>query len=70
MPSAARDPDDDPFVVPDAIAALGPDAADCARRLVHEARDRQSTEIETSLERALHVVPRPARTIVRRIVLG
>ncbi|MCK9248138.1 MAG: hypothetical protein M0P31_04075 [Solirubrobacteraceae bacterium] len=70
MTRADRTADDPPFDVPDAIAALGPGVADDVRRLVHEARARQADEIASSLEQALVVVPRPARPLVRKVVLG
>ncbi len=59
-----------PFVVPPAIAALGPEAAAAALRLVEEAERRQDREAAAALDTALAIVPWPARGVVKKVLLG
>lgn len=56
--------------LPDAILALGPDTVATVEAMVAAAEERQLAEADAALDTALKIVPRPARGIVRKVLLG
>ncbi len=57
-----------PFVVPEAIRELGPEAVERLETLVAAAELAQVRESERSLEATLRIVPRPLRGLVRKVL--
>jgi hypothetical protein len=56
--------------IPDGITALGPEATQRLEALITAAERRQADEADRALDTALTVVPRFARPIVRKVLLG
>ena len=56
--------------LPAGITALGPEITARVEALVRDAEQRQAEEAEHALDRAMRIVPRPLRGIVRKVLLG
>lgn len=56
------------FVVPDAIAALGPEVTQQVERLVAGAERRHGEEMQQAAVSSLRIVPRPLRPLAKRML--
>jgi len=63
MPKPAND-----LELPPSITTLGPDPCGRVRALVLAAERQQAVETEQALATAIRVVPRPLRSIVKRVL--
>lgn len=54
--------------LPPGIKALGPEAGERIEALVADARARQQRELAAALENTLRIVPKPLRSVVRKVV--
>jgi hypothetical protein len=56
--------------IPEGVRALGPEVTARVQRLVADAEIRQEAEADAALDKALAIVPRPLRGVVRRVLIG
>lgn len=56
--------------LPAAIVALGPDVSGRVQHLVRDAERRQVEEADRALDKALGMVPRPFRGVVKKVLVG
>jgi hypothetical protein len=55
---------------PDALSALSKDDLRAFASVLHDAKARQSQELEAAVEEALGVVPRLLRGTIRKVLFG
>ena len=56
--------------LPAGITALGPEVSARVQQLVRDAERRQTQEADRALDKALGIVPRPLRGVVRKVLVG
>lgn len=56
------------FEVPPSITAHGPDVADGVAEIVRALEVRQAREGAAALDATLHIVPRPLRPLVKKVL--
>lgn len=55
---------------PDALAKLSADERRAFAGVLHDAKSRQSKELEAAIEQSLGIVPRLLRGTIRKILFG